>query len=237
MKDIELLIELQAIDSNIFKTKEKLREKPVKIAELDAKFSDLCSGLKKMEENLKQAQLQLKEKELELQTKEQTVSKQQSQLFQVKSNKEYNVLQLEIEKNKADNSLLEEQILVLLEKVDFFKKTIAAEKGKLSFEEKKIIQEKTLIETDIKELNGQMDALNARRNCIINSRKVRVEILTLYERILENRGEIALVPVKDNACGGCYMSMRPQVVNELRMGKLLTCDNCSRILYVEAENE
>ncbi|MBU2063647.1 MAG: hypothetical protein KKF93_04550, partial [Candidatus Omnitrophica bacterium] len=76
--------------------------------------------------------------------------------------------------------------------------------------------------------------LEAQRKRIISS-SIKPEILTLYERILENKGELAIVPVKNEACSGCFMAVRPQVLNELKLGKLLTCETCSRILYVTGD--
>jgi Zn-ribbon protein, possibly nucleic acid-binding len=93
-------------------------------------------------------------------------------------------------------------------------------------------KKKIEIEIALKSLREQSDSLRVQRKVIVDA-GIKPEVLALYERILENRGELAIVPVRDDACSGCYMSMRPQVVNELRLGKLLTCENCSRILYVE----
>jgi len=232
MKDIEKLKELQKVDSRIFRIKKMLDAKPKDIAAIESQFSGLTSSLKKLEEDLKQVQLQQKNKELELQTKEETVKKQQAQLFQVKTNKEYNALQLEIEKMKADNSVLEEQIIIGLEKIDGFKKAITAEKEQLAAEEKKMHQTKADITVEVKQLKEELDSLSVQRKRIIEF-GIKPEVLSLYERILANRGELAIVPLKGNACSGCFMELRPQVVNELRLGKLLTCETCSRILYVE----
>lgn len=233
MKDIETLIELQKIDVQIFDLKANLEKMPQEITALEEEFLQRESFLKKSIEDLKQVQVGQKEKELELQTKEQAVERQQLQLYQVKSNKEYNALQLEIGKIKADNSLLEEQILMGMEKVDKMKQSVAEEKQKLELGKKELDQKKNEIEIQMRQLREQLDSLAAQRKRIIES-SVKPEILALYERILENRGELAIVSVKENSCSGCFMAIRPQVVNELRLGKLLTCDNCSRILYVES---
>jgi len=233
-KDIENLIVLQEIDSQLFKIKKNLELKPQEIKALEEEFSNMSSGLKKTEEDLKHFQVEQKSKELELQSKEQTVNKQKAQLFQVKSNKEYNALQLEIEKMKADNSVLEEQIIVALEKIDSLKESIANEKGKLAAEGKKINETKGNLELEAIKLKEELDTLNMRRKQIIGT-GIKPVVLSLYERILENRGELALVAIKNDVCCGCFMGIRPQVINEIRLGKLVTCENCSRILYIENE--
>jgi predicted nucleic acid-binding Zn-ribbon protein len=45
-------------------------------------------------------------------------------------------------------------------------------------------------------------------------------------------------PPHDYVCGGCYMSLNAEHVNALRTrDEIRTCDNCGRILYLEAEAE
>jgi len=232
MKEIEILINLQKIDSQIFLINEQLRAKPKEINVLENDFSGISAGLKKLEDDLKKEQLIQKDKELELQSKEDTVNKQKGQLSLVKTNKEYNALQLEIEKLKADNSLLEEDIIVLLEKVDNFKKAVTEERERVAAQEKNLNESKKVVELDIQELKQKLDALMAERKRAVEG-TLKPEVLDRYQRILNNRGEMALAVVKDNICSGCSMGLRPQVVNELKLGKMLTCDNCSRILYVE----
>ncbi|MFH1094050.1 MAG: C4-type zinc ribbon domain-containing protein [Candidatus Omnitrophota bacterium] len=235
MKDIEALKELQKIDIEIFKIRTDLEEKPQKIKKMEDDFNALCLSLKKLEDELKKIQLEHKEKDLELQSKEEIVRKQKGQIFQVKSNKELYALQLEIEKENADNSLLEDAIIVILEKIDKIKKLIAQEKEKSAQEQAKLNKNKADIELDIKQLKEKLAALNASRKRATEA-DIDPQVLQLYERILENKGEVAIVPIDGENCSGCFRSVRPQVVNELRLGKMKTCENCARIIYVENDN-
>jgi predicted nucleic acid-binding Zn-ribbon protein len=62
--------------------------------------------------------------------------------------------------------------------------------------------------------------------------EVPPEPLAAYERVLEIREGLALVPVVGDACGGCNRRLPPQIVNEaLLKAKLVTCESCNRILY------
>ncbi len=235
MKEIEILKELQKIDSQIFKIKQDLVAKPKKIAVLEQDFEGLTGSLKDLDAQLKKIQMEHKEKDLELQTKEASVEKHISQLPLIKTNKEYNALQLEIEKSKADNSLLEEQIILLLDKIDTLKASVAKEKQVLAEEEKRLNSAKAAVVVEIKLLEDEINKLNVQRKTVVPA-DFNPEVIDLYERIRENRGEIAIVPVKNGACTGCFMNLRAQVLNELSLGKLLTCETCSRLLYVESEN-
>jgi len=55
----------------------------------------------------------------------------------------------------------------------------------------------------------------------------------LYKRISARiRDGVALAEARNGACMACYMSLRPQIMSEVRRGEeIITCDNCNRILY------
>jgi predicted nucleic acid-binding Zn-ribbon protein len=53
-----------------------------------------------------------------------------------------------------------------------------------------------------------------------------------YERIYEVRKGLAVVPVRDRSCSGCFVTLTPQACQEAkRNDRILTCSNCNRILY------
>jgi predicted nucleic acid-binding Zn-ribbon protein len=59
---------------------------------------------------------------------------------------------------------------------------------------------------------------------------VPVEIRADYQRIVRALGPDALAPVEGETCGGCFQTLRPQMLNELALGKVVFCQ-CGRILY------
>jgi predicted nucleic acid-binding Zn-ribbon protein len=55
--------------------------------------------------------------------------------------------------------------------------------------------------------------------------------IRLYERIRKAMSGKAVVPVRRNACGGCFKRVPPQVSVELRKNsRLMTCEHCGRLL-------
>ncbi|HKP71758.1 MAG TPA: C4-type zinc ribbon domain-containing protein [Pyrinomonadaceae bacterium] len=61
----------------------------------------------------------------------------------------------------------------------------------------------------------------------------------LYNRISARiRGGIAVAEARNGSCSACFMSLRPQVMSQVRLGEeIITCDNCSRILYYVREEQ
>ena len=227
---IKMLIELQELDGEIFNKQRILDAFPEKMKELDDILETKSTSLKNLEDESKKLQVQRKEKEGELATKEVSIKKHQGQLYQIKTNKEYTALEKEIANIKADNSVLEEEVITLLDKIDEIKKDVSKEKETLEKEKQNIAVEKKKIEEEKKVSETKLNDLSAKRKGF--AEKIDKKVLSRYERILRNKDGLAMVPVIDGTCGGCNMNLPPQVVNEaqLRMD-LVFCGNCARILY------
>jgi predicted nucleic acid-binding Zn-ribbon protein len=154
----------------------------------------------------------------------------QFQLYQLKSNKEYQAMEMEIKGGRADKSVLEEEILKLFDAVDDAKKKLAKEKEALAAEEKKFKDEIAVVDKEIADLQQKISVTEENRKQYLPN--IDPKILGQYERLLKNRDGLALVPVKGGSCSGCNMELPPQMVNEVHANdKLIYCESCARILY------
>jgi predicted nucleic acid-binding Zn-ribbon protein len=56
----------------------------------------------------------------------------------------------------------------------------------------------------------------------------------VYNRLAQrSRDGIAVAEVVNGSCSACNMSLRPQMNVEVKKGnEIITCENCSRILYI-----
>jgi len=228
---IKKLLKLQTIDYERYNLKEEKFYKPKILDSIKLAADEVSEKLKQSEENLKKLELLQKAKEINLNSKEEQIEKYQTQLYQIKSNKEYSSLQHEIEALKADNSVLEEEIINLLDKIDEQKEIVRKKRERLDDKKREFQNKKKEVELDTKEIDQRIDTLNAQRKEI--TKDIEEEIFAIYEKVLENRQGDAMARIVNGTCGGCYMNLPPQIENEVRLGKILTCQNCSRILYLE----
>jgi len=58
-------------------------------------------------------------------------------------------------------------------------------------------------------------------------------LAAMYNRISTRiRDGIAVAEARKSSCSACFMSLRPQVMSQVRLGEeIIICDNCNRILY------
>ncbi len=231
-EQIKLLVELQGLDTHIFRIEDELESIPERIKIMEEEFKETTANLKKLEDGVKALQLKRKEREGDLESKEGTIKKYQTQMYQVKTNKEYSALQDEIGRVKADNSLIEEEVIKLLDQIDGENKEIGKEKEFLKQEESKLNEEKKRLNEEAARIKTELGNLKTQRAEL--ALKVDKDILKKYERIIKNRDGLAVVPVANESCQGCFRIMPPQVINEIKMkSDLIVCENCTRILYIE----
>ena len=229
-QDLQVLQEVQEWDKEIYLLHGTLEEIPFELAEINQKVEQERALLQKLQEELKSLQLKQKEKEGELATKEENIRKYDAQLAQVKTNKEYASLQVEIRSLKADSSLLEEAIINMIDQVEAFQKTLDEQKKKLAVAEAVLNQKKQELEEKSKMIREKIEVLTKQKKEKI--KEVNPEIASLYEQIVTKKHGWALVKVEGEVCPACQIQLRPQVVNEAKLKeRIIVCDNCSRILY------
>ncbi|MEI8176047.1 MAG: C4-type zinc ribbon domain-containing protein [Candidatus Omnitrophota bacterium] len=231
-EQLVLLIGLQKLDGEIYRLRRDLAQHPVTIATLEAAFKQGEVDLKKADDDAKTAAVRKKELELDLEAKEAGIKKLQTQLFQLKTNKEYQAMQKEIESQKADVSLIEEGILQVFDRIDACGKEIVRQKEILEGRRQKFVAEKQTIEAQARQIDERLAGLIAERTT--RAQKVDKEYLSRYERILASKDGVAMVPVEGDTCGGCNINLPAQVINEIRLKEeLIFCGSCARILYTE----
>ncbi len=54
-----------------------------------------------------------------------------------------------------------------------------------------------------------------------------------YERSVESKGLDAMSAVEDESCGGCYQMLTPNQYSDLKLGRMIFCGNCGRLLYLD----
>lgn len=228
---IHNLLGLQEIDTEIYALKSEKDSKPQEINALESSYEEKKQHLASLEKSLLDLQKQRKDKELELGSKEENEKKLQTQLYSLKTNKEYQAMLQQIQDAKADSSVIEDKILELFEQADKVKIDADKENLKLKDEEKLFGEQKKKIEDRLKEVDDRLNQLEAKKKQAAEN--IDKKILAQYERILQSRDSLAIVRVKDNSCGGCNMFVPPQVINLIKMyERIVTCEICNRILFI-----
>jgi predicted nucleic acid-binding Zn-ribbon protein len=230
--EIRKLVSLQEIDSKVYIFQQKKDvENPTLLDGIKKEFEEKKKTLQAFEADVKEKLLRKKDRELELASKEETVSKSQGQLYQLKTNKEYQAKLSEIESLKADVSVLEEDVLKVLDEIEEAEKKLKEAREKIAQEENEAKEKETAINNEQKEIEINIKGLEDKRRILVVD--IDKNILSKYENLIKTRSGLALVPLKSESCGACFMKVNPQTINEMKMYKeLIICQSCVRILYI-----
>ncbi|PHS42265.1 MAG: hypothetical protein COB07_00560 [Sulfurovum sp.] len=210
--------QLEAADKKLAKVEKKINAAQGELDTLNAAITDNDAKVKTFEEQLTLLNEQLTsnakkfkdittEKEMKALSLEEDIAKEKMTF----ANEEIERLQ---GINETKTSLLEEaseKVSTLTVDFNAINKEVSAEKA------------------GIEKSKG---ALFVKREEL--SRNIEQKVLAFYEKIRIWAGNSAVVPVKKQACYGCYMKLNDKTYSEvIKADEICNCPHCGRILYIE----
>lgn len=233
-ESIKQILALQDQDLELDRLQAEIAAIPGKVNAIKKTIQDQKSALEAAKKDLNQFQLAKKQAEMDLETQETNVRKHAAGLNGVKTNEAYKALLGEIEKAKTDKSKIEDQILLFMEQIDQAGKVWKEKESISKNEEGALHQQISDWEAKQKMLEAQVIEKKAQRGSVATS--LPMGISESYERLRQNRKGAAVVPIVKEQCSGCHMKVSQNLINEVRRGqKIMTCESCSRIVYLTEE--
>jgi uncharacterized protein len=208
------------------KTLIQLQEHDSRLARLETEAGAAVEGTKSKVDTARK-NLRAKEKDLEVVAAKR--SKADAHLWEVKTNKEYSAVLVEIEDIKQEKARTEEEILAIMEMQERLAAEIREAEARLKAREEQGGQDEASIRQQLAAVEAELSGVRAERATL--ARDVPPAVLGDYERILRARGGLAIAPVTTGVCGGCRVTIRPQALQELRSATLMRCESCGRYLY------
>jgi len=226
---VNQLINLQEIDSRFDELQLQKGDLPMMIEEAETELHDTTERKEELENKIKSGKEDRRMFQTEIEASKDKLKQYDDQLYQVQTNKEYDAISLEIDTKKMEISELENKILQSLEEEEETKAIIAESEGEQSRLEEQLKEYKRELEEIIKQTKEEESRLSGKRELILG--EIDKRILRQYERIRKAKDGLAVVPVRKGSCGGCFSSIPPQKIVEIReMQRLFTCEHCGRIL-------
>ena len=229
--ELGTLIDLQAFDSKIATLDGEAARLPKQIEAIQASLAEAKKTVDAFKTKIDQTRkdLRLKEKDLEVHAAKR--AKEEARLYEVKTNKEYSAVLLEIEEVKQVKAKTEEDILGLMEMQERLAVDVKEAEGRLKTREDQAKVDEGVVRAKLTKVESELAVVRVERAS--RAKELSPGLLASYERIMKARGGTAVASVGAAAiCGGCRMSIRPQALMELRVATgLMTCESCGRYLY------
>ena len=219
----------------LYDVDQKLEQGPKRIKLKEQFAIQQEEKLKAVQDQVTQLRKQVQQKNLDLQSNEAKILDLKGKLNSAASNKEFDIIKGQIAADEMANSVLEDEILELMDKIDEKEEEVKAwveRKDAAHAEAKKTALDfessKTRLNQDIEECKA---AIADAETIIPENLKVQ------FARLVRSHGSGALAPVDGKFCSACNVMILPQVRVELNSGRLVFCKSCGRLQYLDDTEE
>lgn len=226
----ETLRVLHRIHLQLADLHERLDRGPRQIKARETNLAKMNEELARIQAEAKAAKVRSDQKQLLLKSGEDKIISLEGKLNASQSNREYQALKDQIAADKMANSVLADEILEAMEKIDEHKLVIGEAQNKLNIAKEElakaqslVVEQNQLLGTDVKRLEGEL--IEAERDLPDDFREV-------YVRIVRSRGADAMAEVEADVCTGCSVQLTPNMSAEVHTGRAVTCKSCGRLIYL-----
>jgi uncharacterized protein len=234
-EELSRLISLQEIDVEIKRLKDEIAMLPERRQALERDFSGSVKEYFDLKQQFETAQNDRWKYESELEIEQEKHQKFKNDLMKATNEREYTTAVREIDVVRKTISSLETEILKLMEKMEKLDAQIKERTPEI--DKRRIEVDRQLAEwSDTASVNQQrLEELLVQRTPAFEGLPPNAR--ATYARLSRMRSGFALAEARDYSCLACRMKIRPQVFNDIRRGeKIITCENCGRILYFKVES-
>lgn len=230
---LKALYELQSIHTHIDKIRTVRGELPMEVRDLEDEVEGLETRINKHKDEFKELNDTIQARKLSIKDSLASIKKYETQLENVKNNREYEALTKEIEIQGLD--------------IQVFEKKIKESGYEVKTKEDVLIQAEANIEERRKDLSVKREELDnitaetqKEEDVLLEKAKIAEthideRLLIAYNKLRGNaKNGLAVVTIERDSCSGCFNKIPPQRQSDIRQRKkIIVCEHCGRILVDE----
>ena len=230
---LKALYDLQTIHTKVDKIRQVRGELPMEVADLEDDVAGLETRIQKFKAELDDLEDEIVTRKNLIKESQNNIKKYETQLNEVKNNREYDAISKEIEIQGLDIQVSEKKIkefgFDIANKTAVYEKALAdLEARKNDLEAKK--DELGTITAETQKEENELSGLADKATVDIDER-----LLVAYNRLRNNaKNGLAVVTIQRDSCSGCFNQIPPQRQSDIRQRKkIIVCEHCGRILVDE----
>lgn len=227
---LKSLYKLQTLLSEIDRIKTIRGELPLEVKDLEDNIEGLNTRINNYRQEIDELHRKSVSEKEKIKDSQSKIERYNTQLKEVKNNREFDLLSKEIEFQTLEIELCEKHLLEYSRVIE--NKTNEISLTEETLEDKKhILQEKT---TELEEIVSEtrQEEESIREQALEIETQIDPRTLAAFKRIRKNaRNGLGIVYIQRNACGGCFNRIPPQRQLEIKMHKkIIVCEYCGRIM-------
>ncbi|MBX3295971.1 MAG: hypothetical protein KF762_09690 [Acidobacteria bacterium] len=230
--ELEKLIELQITDTTIRNLRNILGNAETRRAELEQEFEQHAFSIRERQNVL--AGLKTEQATLEKKIAENRIYLERADrnLKHAQNQKEYETAMREIDSLQKQITTFETEILGKQGAIEEVEKELSERADEINTLDSKRDEALAAFDREIEKARTELAEAEAKRGGVFDT--LPANLAAVYSRLVQrSRDGIAVAEVVNGSCTACFISLRPQVQVEVRrMESIITCESCTRILYV-----
>jgi predicted nucleic acid-binding Zn-ribbon protein len=229
LPELEALLTLQRHDIRLIEARERLASIPGRKSALEAGVLAGRETLDRAKKDLEAFRLSRRTLEKEVEGFQADTVKLERQLFDVKTNQEYQAMLHQIQALKSKRSDTETKILESFEREEQAQKAVVEAERRLKAEEARQREGEATLAREAADLEQAIHSITQDREAVKPS--IPPPLFSRYDRVARNRNGVGVAEIRKDACGACFRTLTPRALQEVkRNDSVLTCESCGRIL-------
>lgn len=227
---LKSLYQLQTTLSEIDRIKTLRGELPLEVQDLEDEVEGLNTRVSNYEEEIAGLETDIQTKKHKIEDAQKLIERYNSQINDVKNNREYDMLQKEIEFQTLEVQLQEKRIGEAQARIEQRKADVVTNRTVMAERQADLDVKREELEAIVTETKAEEEKLREKAKGYEN--QIEPRLLMAFKRIRKNsRNGLGVVYVQRDSCGGCFNKVPPQRQLDVRMRKkIIVCEYCGRIL-------
>lgn len=232
MRTVDLLHELQGIDTQLDGTRATLAQLQKQIGDRSA-LEPLSQELTAIRGALHKIEAEQRDLELNAESKRTKIAADEGKLYsgRVTNPKELESLALEVQQEKHQLSIVDDHLLELMDAGETTSKRVGELQAQLERDTADWNARQTQARSRAEELDTLISALEDNRPGLVG--QVEPPTLATYDNLRRQKGGLAIGTVVQRTCQACRVALTPAIEQRARIGAdLVSCPSCGRLLFV-----
>lgn len=231
LSQLQILAKLSEVDVQLEELREELGDLPYEVENMEKIVRDRQRQADETQQMLEELLRQRADSRIRIQELKDREARVTEQQFQVRNNREFDAITKEIEDSQHEQRTIDREMASTHLREDNLRRILDQQLQELAEVKERLTDKERELQELSSDQNEETTALIRQRTEL--AARVATDVLTNYERIREYHKDV-VVPIRKGSCSGCFNTVPPQKVVEMRTYKKMEfCEHCGRVLHPE----
>lgn len=236
-EELAKLVDLQVTDTNIRRLKRSIESAQERRASLEQEFEQHAFSIREIQKRRDDLNAERAANEAQIAENKTYLERADRNLKHAQNQKEYETAMREIDALQKQVSVHETKVVELMTSAEEVETELSSRAEEINTLDTKRDEALASFDSQIAKDRAEITKETTKREKVFVT--LPAQLAGVYNRLAQrSRDGIAVAEVVNGSCAACNMSLRPQMSVEVKKGdKIMTCESCSRILYISTPKE